>query len=113
MIPFPPEMDLREFERPLRNILSNFTYRPGWKFSVKDGRLIIDAQVIDANNQTKTCPLTSVTQLPHFALMNKNFDWVRWLFEILLELERHEVKEFFRINGQPVYEPHPEKEPQS
>jgi hypothetical protein len=103
---FPPEVNIRELERPLRNLLHNFTYRPGWKFSVEDGFLRIDAQVIDANKQTETCPLISVQQIP--PQLRQDFDWTRWLFNVILDLERHEVQEFFRIDGRPVYEPHPE-----
>jgi hypothetical protein len=106
VIPFPPDVDVRELEYPLRNLLRNFTYRPGWMFSVYDGCLTVHAQVIDANNQTETCPLTSVQQLPMQALHYKDFDWTNWLFRTILDLERHETQEFFRINGQPVYDPH-------
>jgi hypothetical protein len=32
--------------------------------------------------------------------------WMRWLLDRLLEVERHEACEFFRIGGQRVYAPH-------
>lgn len=103
--------NVRELEQPLRVLLRNFTYRPGWVFSVEDGYLKINARVIDAENQTETTPLNFEQQIPfNTALHQVQFDWTNWLFNIVLKIERHEAQEFFRINGQPVYEPHPEIE---
>lgn len=103
--PFDPEL-----ERPLRELLRRFAYRPGWTFAVEDGALMVTATVIDAENQTATVPLSFRRQLPSVAHFAGDFDWAGWLFTQVLTMERHETEEFFRVDGRPVYEPHPELE---
>lgn len=95
--------DMLQAERPLRELLRHFTYRPGWEFRVHQGRLTITATVVDAYNPTQNIPLSFSQMIP---LHTPNyFDWTRWLFDQVMNVERHEAREFFQINGVPVYDP--------
>lgn len=91
-------------EEPLRAILRTFTYRPGWKFAIVDGRLMIRAMVIDTNDHSQMTPLCNVQSIPEF--VRKDFDWPRWLLHVILEIEDHEAREFFKIDGVKVFDPH-------
>lgn len=96
-----------DVEEPLRELLRRFTYRPGWTFSIENGDLRVRAEVIDANNQSQAIPLTFARSIPR--CVYQEFDWVGWLYEQVLAMERHEAQEFFKIDGRQVYDPHPEQ----
>lgn len=91
-------------EEPLRKLLRAFTYRPGWTFDVVAGDLIIRATVIDTDNLTKTTPLTYTRGLPLY--VQDTFDWTRWLLAQIMIVEDHEAREFFKIDGVKVFNPH-------
>lgn len=94
-------------ERPLAQLLQHFTYKPGWWFRVERGALSIKAEVPDASDHGRTITLTFQKHLPPVQHMH-HFDWQGWLFHTILEMERHEVQEFFRVDGRTPYDPHPE-----
>src|SRR4051812_7834739 len=58
-------------EGPLRAILSKFTYRPGWRFSIRAGLLRIDATVINADDPTGTIEVLQESGIPYG--MNPSF----------------------------------------
>lgn len=92
---------------PIEDILRRVTYRPGWTFRVLEGRtLLIDARVIDTDDHSRNILVTFTVGLPDPRLMAATIDWQRWLFEQLREVEDHERAEFFKVNGQKVYDPH-------
>jgi len=97
---------LNENERTLSELLKHFTYRPGWRFEVHRGILQVSAEVIDADDPDRIMAITFSQGIP--SDVYKHFDWTRWLFEQVRAIEFHELQEFFRIDGRPVYEPHPE-----
>lgn len=111
-VPRPRRLDpaLAANEREVRAILSRFTYRPGWQFVVEDGYLKVYASLVDATNPKETIPLVFGRMIPRYDFTH-GFEWTRWLFEQVREIEMHEVQEFFRIDGKCVYEPHPELAP--
>lgn len=101
--------DRIEAERAISAILQRFTYRSGWFFKVEDGYLKVTVEVEDAERPGEMITLTFTQTIPvQYAFMREEFDWTRWLFEQVRTMEHHELQEFFRIDGKPVYEPHPE-----
>lgn len=97
-LPFPYE------EEPLRKLLRDFTYRPGWTFNVVGGLLLIEATVVDTDNPKQMIPLNFQVGLP--SGVRDGFDWTCWLFHQIMTVEEHEAREFFKINGVKVYDPH-------
>ena len=91
-------------EKLLKDLLQTFTYRPGWKFFVLDGAIHVQAMVIDTDDHERMTPLRFVRPLPQFT--RDDFDWTRWLLYIVLEVEDHEAREFFKIDGVKVFDPH-------
>ena len=92
-------------EEPLRQLLARFKYRPDWSFKIIEAELHINLIAIDANAQSKNAPIHYRQALPRY--VRDDYDWVRWLFEVIRVVETHEMKEFFRIDGVPVFDPHP------
>lgn len=92
----------------LKELLSRFTYRPGWDFNILRERdtyiLHISADVVDSDNPHKIAPLQFAHGIPQF--VPPAFDWQRWLLDMIMEVERHECREFFKIDGVKVYDPH-------
>ena len=91
-------------EEPLQRLLNGFTYRPDWSFVIENGVLVVRALVIDTDNTGKIIPLQFGIGLP--SRVRPGFDWTRWLFDQIMEVERHEAQEFFKINGIKVFDPH-------
>lgn len=81
----------------LRGLLGSLTYKPGWCFKVggPGGRsLCIHATTPDSNN-----PARSRTTQHMFTIPDDLEDPQRWVFDRLLDAERHEVGEFYAIDG--------------
>lgn len=104
-------MSMRAFEtpnyEPLKAILRAFTYRPDWSFEIVYGAidtLVIQGRVIDTDDFSKVILLNFSASLPE--AVRPDFDWTCWLFDRIMEVERHEAQEFFKINGVKVYDPH-------
>lgn len=91
-------------EEPLKKLLQKFTYRPGWTFEVEAGTLIVRAIVIDTDDPTRTTPLSFAQIIPQY--VPDDFDWTRWLLRKIMEIEDHEAREFFKIDGVKVFDPH-------
>jgi hypothetical protein len=97
----------------LASLVQRLTYRPGWRFSLED---------IDRGQGSKGLTFTALGVYPDtynpdqqirvlhcFPVLPAAYDersWRRWLFERILEIERHEACEFFQIDGERPYAPH-------
>jgi hypothetical protein len=103
------DSDMLEAERQIKAVLERFTYRPHWKFEVRDGCLVVIMLTTDADKPDEDIVLTFTQPIPrHYAFMRNGMDWTWWLFEQFKTIEFHELQEFFRIDGRSVYDPHPE-----
>jgi hypothetical protein len=88
----------------LRELLQTFTYRPGWSFYLERDTLVIRANVLNTDNPKETIRVDFGIGLP-FPTPHK-FDWTRWLFDQIMVVEDHEAREFFKIGGVKVFDPH-------
>lgn len=91
-------------EEPLNKILERFTYKPSWTFTICEGRLFIRALAPDTDDHTKIIPINFQTSIPRFR--TPDYPWDRWLLDQILNVERHEAEEFFKIDGVKVFDPH-------
>lgn len=98
--------DLQRFDHPLQQLLRRVKYRPGWEFSInEDGAVVVTAEVVDSYDHSHTIPLVLRKFLPMH--VRHDFEWERWLFEfVIMEVERHEAREFFEVDGVKIFDPH-------
>jgi hypothetical protein len=92
----------------IRDVLADLTYKPGWTFSVYDGdwegqHLAITARVPDAVRPPAMVVLDVHSQLPPIPDEAYLVRWIAWR---LGRIELHEMREFLRLRGAVVYDPH-------
>lgn len=93
------------FTDRLARLLRDFKYKPGWGFRIVEGRmLLMEVTTIDADDHDKTFKVTFSTGIPAHVPYGYPVD--RWLFEEIVRVERHEVREFFQVRGVKVFDPH-------
>lgn len=114
-----PEPDIMEqvapFPELLGDLVDRLSYRPGWRFSLEDidrgqGSVGLTFSVYTVGYDTYNIEQGQNYRVVHYfpvppAAFNRQ-SWQRWIFERLLEVERHEAAEFFQIDGQRPYAPH-------
>ena len=118
-----------ELERA-QKMLSEWEYKPGANFSIsrnawywlyseyadpKDLHYVVQMTmpVVDAINLTDKSTVVCIQHLKDkdFEAMSEE-DFTKYFFEeIIMRCERHEAEEFFRKDGESVYDPHPEVPP--
>lgn len=91
-------------QEPLRVLLRNFTYKPGWNFYIGPDGLIIEALVTDSDNPKQNIRVSFGIGIPSF--VRPEFPWDRWLLDQIMTVEDHEAREFFKIDGVKVFDPH-------
>jgi hypothetical protein len=85
------------------------TYRPGWTFDVgekgfEDPWLRITAVgVPDAQNPGQSIDLGIDSPIPPMADFDQLHRWLIWRLE---RVESHEAREFFKVNGVTLFDPH-------
>lgn len=110
-----PETMKQEAPYPdvLKALVDRLEYRPGWRFALED---------TDRGQGSKGLTFCAVGQYPdsydvekiirvmhYFPVPPAAFNyvsWQRWLFERILDIERHESAEYFKIDGDRPYAPH-------
>jgi hypothetical protein len=92
----------------LRRQLTRVTYKPGYTFTVwqhpwEGVWLTMTAELLDAYHPDKTITVrvnTAVPPIPHGRYL------FEWLCYRLARFETHECREWFRVDDQPVFDPH-------
>lgn len=92
----------------MQAVLDQVTYKPGWKFTVYQGEwegphVVITTQVIDAYDPTQSTVLDVHSSLPPMRDEDQLMEWLAWR---LGRIEVHEMREFLKFDGQPVFDPH-------
>lgn len=106
----------------LFGLVDALVYRPGWTFTLSEldrGQgskgLTLDIVTLTANSYyPRTCEtcqsVVTNYRVHHYfivpaAAYNRQ-SWLRWLFDRVVDVERHEACEFFQIAGTRPYAPH-------
>jgi len=97
-------------------VVRNISYRPGWKLTTDVDarynavRVVLDALVDDAYDgpgarriSVMMHRLLTADELVYFDV-SRVLDWVRQ--GLFMEMEDHESREFFKYNGERVFDPH-------
>lgn len=90
--------------------LARITYKPGWKISCYDGtwegqHVVIQVVLPDAANPEKEVTLDIHSMLPPLRDVAGLHFWLAWR---LKRIEIHEMREFLRRDGKPIFDPHAE-----
>lgn len=90
--------------------LKRITYKPGWTITAYDGRwegqhVVVRTEVEDTYNPGTTTTLDVHSMLPPMRDTQTLEEWVAWRLQ---RLECHEMREFLKRDGQPIYDPHAE-----
>lgn len=97
-------------DRELGDLLSRVTYLPGWTFKFHRDQhegvvLTIEAMVPDAYHPEKDVMLRIHTYVPPVTTPNGFYEWLLWRLE---RIASHETREWLRVDGKPVSDPHAE-----
>lgn len=98
----------------LFDLVEKLEYRPGWTFTLADidrgqgsSGLTLDIVTLGYNSyhldRGETYRVHHYMPVPPASYNRQS--WQRWLFEQILLVERHEVCEFFTIDGDKPYAP--------
>jgi hypothetical protein len=90
--------------------LERLSYKDGWEFSVYDGRwegqhLVIRTVVPDTYHPGESLVLDVHSMLPPMRDTAQLEEWLAWR---LARIEVHEMREFFKRDGQVLFSPHAE-----
>lgn len=97
----------------LQSLVECLEYRAGWTFSLEDidrGQGSAGLTFTAVGTYPDTYNPKALIRVAHYfpvppAAYNEQ-SWRRWIFERILEIERHEAAEFFKIDGTRPYAPH-------
>lgn len=103
----------------LEAFLKTITYKPGWRFSLivpdlpKDPVLLeIVAKVPNAYDPKKLIEIVNKRYILYDLYPFDTYDWhdefADFIYRVVVDLEVHEVKEFFKVAGKHHRDPHPE-----
>lgn len=97
----------------LERLIGELGYRAGWSFSLEDidrGQgsegltFIAIGMYPDSYHPDRTIRVAHYFPVPPAAYNEQS--WRRWLLDRILEIERHEACEFFKLDGERPYAPH-------
>ena len=111
-------MDLNDAPRfltyeQLADCIAQVQYKPDWTISVFNDPyegpcLYLTADVVDGYDHTKTVPLRIRSNIPHCTTPGDFYRWLQWR---LIQVEIHEAREYFHVDGEPWSDPHDVIEP--
>jgi hypothetical protein len=101
------------FPTPLRVIVDELSYKPGWRFALDENfnrgqdcvglTLSIYINPPDAYRPDERRPVRHIIPVPPAAFDYQS--WRRWMLEQILLVERHEACEFFAIGDEHPFAP--------
>jgi hypothetical protein len=89
--------------------LERLSYMPGWSFKAYDhpdeGQMIriVGERVLDSYNPGETLDIGVNSFLPP---LSDEWDLRRWLKYRLKRIATHEVLEWLKLDGEPIWDPH-------
>lgn len=93
----------------LARLLQRVTYKPGWSFHIEPLGIEV---ILDTADSADPSHRIRVAHHRHMAPGSvhpgawSDKDWLHWLFEEVIDIERHEAAEFFKVDGDAVFHPH-------
>lgn len=97
----------------LEELVASLTYKPGWLLALKveheeDGsgglHFFVVSDTVNSLDPSKRIRVRHGFLVPP-ASYNRD-TWAAWLFDRIVDVERHEAGEFFRLGGYREFAPH-------
>lgn len=107
--------DMRQtapYPQPLADLVADLVYKPHWRFELVDEdrgqgsaglTFIAFVTCPDSYHPEKLRSVAHYFIVPAAAYDERS--WRRWLFDRLLDVERHEAMEFFQVGDEKPYAP--------
>jgi hypothetical protein len=94
-------------------LIDRVKYKSDWSIGVfqdpyEGPTLLLVAEVEDGYDPDKTTMLRIRSNIPHHTLDVEFFQWLQWR---LVQVEIHEAREYFHVDGKPFSDPHDVIEP--
>lgn len=95
-------------------LLSRITYKPNIRLELTDNTLmlagpmlVVSSKVPNAYNPDEMIGVGFNTQIPEYLLaVNDAKQMTKWIFARIMEWERHEAQEWFKVDGRVFDNPH-------
>lgn len=93
------------------------TYKPGWTFELREstnfgpGRALVETALTirfhthDSNDPSHVIPFVHYFAGPPYEVAVDDVAAREWLLDVIMAVERHEAREFLRVNGERVDPP--------
>ena len=102
--------------REIKGFLDKISYKDGYKLSLLDDPpygVLIKLTVVTKDSDTSGASKTSITAssyVPYDVLDRMSVvDFIMYVRKIIIDFEDHDRKEWFKVDGKVVEEPHPEE----
>lgn len=95
---------------PAADLVARLGYKPGWTFKVGGplgGFLCVFATTPDSTEASRKRTTQHMFELP---AVTDERSFIRWVFDRLIDIERHEAGEFFTVDGSHPFYPHHQDE---
>jgi hypothetical protein len=100
---------------PADGLTNGFTsrlgYKPGWTFKMGGPggqHLCVFARTLDSSDPTQERVTQHMRKVPTVDLTPR--EMIRWVFDFILDIERHEAGEWFSVEGHRPFMPHHQDE---
>ena len=98
----------------MERLVSRIAYKPNWRLSAHLGNQPTPAIIIEAMASVQDSSGSgvrieigkSMTLPPQVLCQFSDLDILRYLFMVIMEMERHEAEEWFKMDGVRLYDPH-------
>jgi hypothetical protein len=92
----------------LRRQLERVTYRPGWSMHLYEPKfegvwISIRAELPNAYRPDENTVINVRSAVPPMPTGQYFLEWLLWR---ILRIESHECREWFKVDGEPLYDPH-------
>ena len=97
-------------------IVKRLTYRPGWTiefYQDPSGASVLRVGTAEPDSERPNAPpipvvYTDALEAKKLGVLTEGA-FLRWIYEVVEKRVVHELREWLRLDGQPLIEPHPEK----
>lgn len=92
----------------IRDHLARLSYRPGWSFQLREHpfeghQVFIIGKDLPDSYSTSNLDIGVLSFLPPMPDTTYLEQWIAWR---LARIETHEMREFLKRDGQPIFDPH-------
>jgi hypothetical protein len=91
-------------------MIKKLSYKPGWAFHYKQDQyydvLIISGLVPDSRDPSRMLAFEARRPIPGYLQTAGQDEFCDWVGQLLLEAEYHELREYFRYDGELTDNPH-------